>query len=98
MTPFGVVLKIENRKSVTGMEISFPPFGYMLTLDSEPEDKRLTEITGFKQFQYWDIDMLRLNLNVLPTHGPMMGDYRSFGTVNRRIDEIRYIIKYGQQS
>jgi hypothetical protein len=92
MTPFACVMNTEKGGMFSGMEISFPPFGYMLTFDSKPEDDRLTEITGFRSFQYWDRDMIRLRLNVLPTHGPMMGDYRYFKPLTRTIDETRYII------
>ena len=58
-------------------EISFPPFGYVLTIDSEPPDKRLAEITFFKHFLYNELATLEVRLPVLPTMLMYPGDYRS---------------------
>jgi hypothetical protein len=100
MTPFCAIGNFNpGGGAFSGMEISFPPFGYMLTFDSVPEDNRLTEITGFKGYHYRDVEMLKLHLNVLPTHGPMMGDYRYFEHLpERRIDDIRYIISFALEN
>lgn len=58
-------------------EITFPPFGYLLTIDSTPPDKRLFEITGFRHYSYGEFAVLNLKLPVLPTHLPLPGDYRT---------------------
>jgi hypothetical protein len=86
----------EGNKMSNGIEISYPPFGYILTFDSTPHDNRLVEITGFKQYRYWDREMLGLYINRLHSHGPMIGDFRCFEKLpERKIDDVRYIIKFG---
>ena len=61
-----------------GAEFSFPPFGYMMTLNSSPNDSRLCEITHFARFRFLDTAQIALRLSVLPNHGPTLGDYRTF--------------------
>jgi hypothetical protein len=58
-------------------EITFPPFGYLMTLDSEPPDKRLFEITHFSRYDYNEFKVMTLKLPVLPTHLAYPGDYRT---------------------
>jgi hypothetical protein len=59
-------------------EIAFPPFGYVLTFDSEPPDSRLYEITHFAKYAYNDWCDQELRLPVLETHLPgVPGDYRT---------------------
>ncbi len=58
-------------------EISFPPFGYLLTFDSEPPDNRLFEITHFSHYSYNERKEMWLRLTVLPTYLPYPGDYRT---------------------
>lgn len=65
-------------KFTFGSEFSFPPFGYMLTIDSVPQDNRLTEISYFSRYSYHDLKSISLRLNTLPTHTPFLGDTRSF--------------------
>jgi hypothetical protein len=94
-TPFCTRLDITTGRIETGMEFSFPPFGYVLTLDSMPEDRRPYEISGFSRYRFWEADRMTLNLAVLPTHGPSFGDYRSFKKLDRRADETNVIIGMG---
>jgi hypothetical protein len=86
-TPLCSVINTNTGQTTTGIEFSFPPFGYMLTLDSVPEDKRLFEITPFARYRYGEMDYIQLSLAVLPTHGPMLGDYRSFKKFEGRPNE-----------
>jgi hypothetical protein len=58
-------------------EIAFPPLGYLLTVDSDPPDRRLTEITHFSRYSYDDFKVVELNPPVLPTVMPFPGDYRT---------------------
>ena len=58
-------------------EITFPPFGYVMTIDSSPPDKRLVEITHFAQYAYEDFAVFSQKLPVLPTHVGFPGDYRT---------------------
>lgn len=58
-------------------EISYPPFGYLMTLDSEPPDQRLFEVTHFTRYDYEEFAAVELRLPVLPTHLMYPGDYRT---------------------
>ena len=58
-------------------EITFPPLGFVLTIDSAAPDERLTEITHFSTYGFneW-IDHFQ-KFPTLPTYLPMFpGDYR----------------------
>lgn len=68
-------------------EITFPPYGFVLTLQkSKCPDPRLTDISYFADFSYdteWEVD---LNLNPLPTWIPNFpGDYRQKEDIKRAI-------------
>jgi hypothetical protein len=67
-------------------EISFPPFGYVLTINSSPPDNRLFEITHFSSYNYNEFAFINLKLPVLPTHLWLPGDYRSMEEI-RKINE-----------
>ncbi len=47
-------------------EISYWPFGYILTLDSPPPDGRLFDITHFSRYEYGQYSMTHLLLPTLP--------------------------------
>jgi hypothetical protein len=64
-----------GRKSVFS-EITFPPFGYVLTIDSLPTDDRLCEITFFSRYGYLEYAPVQLQIPVLPTWTHIPGDYR----------------------
>jgi hypothetical protein len=49
----------------------------MLTIDSDPPDRRLTEITHFSRYFHDDFRMVQLNPPMLPTVMPFPGDYRT---------------------
>jgi hypothetical protein len=57
-------------------EITYPPFGYVLTIDSAPPDKRLVEITFFRRYLFSELARLEISLPVLPSHLAYPGDYR----------------------
>jgi hypothetical protein len=59
-------------------EISFPPFGYVLTLDSPRPDKRLVDISSFSRYGYNELSSISRRFPVLPTYMPMPGDYRHY--------------------
>lgn len=70
------LLNIQTHKTSVLSEITFPPFGYMLTLGTEPPDKRLVEITHFARYSYNDWVVMPLKLPTLPTYTLVPGDYR----------------------
>lgn len=68
-------------------EISYPPFGYVMTVDSEPPDESLLEITHFSQYQYDDFKLMDLRPPVLPTATFWPGDYRTKEEVREQAAE-----------
>jgi hypothetical protein len=58
-------------------EMNFPPFGYVLTIDSLPPDPRLADISHFDQYLPDELAIKELRMTALPTHLPYPGDYRT---------------------
>jgi hypothetical protein len=58
-------------------EITFPPYGYVMTIESNPPDPRLLDITLFSKYRYNDHAVKALRFVVLPTHSIYPGDYRT---------------------
>jgi hypothetical protein len=75
----GIVAKgnLLNGSSSIFSEMNYPPFGYVLTLGSDPPDERLCEITHFSRCAYRDFKVWTMDLPVLPTHLWFPGDYRT---------------------
>jgi hypothetical protein len=66
-------------------EITYPPFGYVMMIDSEPPDPRLYEITDWAWCDHDDKRMVCLELPVLATHlNWFSGDYRTVEEIRRR--------------
>lgn len=95
---FFVYYNIEGRQRTVGVsaianmkagsasllsEITFPPFGYVMTIDSNPPDERLVEITHFARYAYRDFGVFSQKLPVLPTHVAFPGDYRTKDDIYR---------------
>jgi hypothetical protein len=57
-------------------ELTYPPYGYILTFGDDAPHDDMFEITHFARFPYEHFEVMELRLPVLPTHGPMPGDYR----------------------
>lgn len=90
------LLNVETGRASTMSEITFPPFGYVMTLDSEPPDHRLFEITHFARYDYDDMRVVPLHLPVLPTLLSFPGDYRTIDEIHReRAEALAY--ERGQQ-
>ena len=94
-TPPCAILNVKTGQAVNGMEFSFPPFGYMLTIGSRPEDRRPFEITHFARYGPFEQDRVTLCLEELPTHTPVLGDYRSFKKMDRNGNETNVILSMG---
>ena len=58
-------------------DLAFPPFGYLMTVDSEPTDDRLVDLSFFARFRPDDFKDLFLRLPVLPVSTYFPGDYRT---------------------
>ena len=74
----GVMASLDlNRGTHTLLsEISFPPFGYVMTYGDDAPDPRLVEITHFANRPYGEATLSELPLSVLETHTLVPGDYR----------------------
>ena len=83
------MMNLESRRMTMLTEISFPPLGYVLTIDSEPPDDRLVEITHFSRFGYLEYHFWGAHLPVLETHLMYPGDYRSRGEIEKQAEASR---------
>lgn len=91
----GVLNAIDGHRYLFS-EISFPPFGYIFSVDNTPQpDKRLTEITFFSYNRYTEFRSLYLRLSMLPVHSFLPADFRSaedirqaYRAVQRRSEKL----------
>lgn len=72
-----VALNLTTQSPTYISEITFPPFGYVFTIDSRPSDQRLFEISFFSSYGYDQEKTLSLEVPVLPTFTQFPGDYRT---------------------
>ena len=70
-------VNINTQKITTLSEVNYPPYGYVFTIDSDPPDQRLIEITHFSHYGYNEYAFRALRFPVLPTHYYLPGDYRT---------------------
>jgi hypothetical protein len=73
----GVIYSLVSKQACICSEISFPPFGYVLTIDSLPPNPKLIPLTYFSEFQYNEATDFFFDFPILPTHLSFPGDYRS---------------------
>lgn len=84
------LLKLDKGENICFSEINYPPFGYVLTYDSEPPDDRLAEITPFANYSYGEFKVLNVKLPVLDTHLAHPGDYRTKAEIMKnRSSQVR---------
>jgi hypothetical protein len=82
-----IVARLFSSTGTTLMsEITYPPFGYLMTINSDPPDKRLFEITHFSTYDYNEFKVMTLKLPVLPTHLVFPGDYRTKKEISEQLD------------
>src|SRR5688500_9009090 len=58
-------------------EIAFPPFGYVLAINTPPADKGLLDITAFTRLGYRDFRSLYLPMPVRSVNSYFPADFRS---------------------
>ena len=76
--PFAGLIDTSTGNTIGVSEITYPPLGYVLTVDSPPPDNKLMEITRFARYGYNESAVMELRMPVLPVHNPFApGDYRS---------------------
>ena len=72
----------ESASNFVFSEITFPPFGFVLTFNSPPPDGRLADITYLAdEFDYKEERVVWIQLPVLPIYTFYPGDYRNRDTV-----------------
>jgi len=79
--------------AVNCSEISFPPYGYVLTIDFNKDINILSNITGFKNYSINDKVCLNMEMFNLPTHLQFPFDYRSKEKIAKDIKEENEIMK-----
>ncbi len=87
---YSVLAQIDINSISKLSEITFPPFGFVLTIDSKPPDKRLTEITHFADYKYDEWTDHYQRFATLPTYLPdIPGDYRTKEEIKKGIEESK---------
>ncbi|GLX68325.1 hypothetical protein [Paenibacillus glycanilyticus] len=83
----GLSLSGEILQPIIMSEIAFPPFVYVMTIDSPPPDERLTDITWFSRFEYDEFEIVYPKFTVLPINYYLPGDYRTIEQMEK--DRVR---------
>lgn len=58
-------------------EFTFPPFGFVLNIENENRIMELSEITGFKNYEFFLNKDFNIILNKYPTYSPIPLDFRN---------------------
>ena len=83
------LLNLNARSFSLFSEIAFPPFGYVMAIDSAPHDDRLVEISFFSHCRYNDWKDISLRLPIFPIYTYLPGDYRDREAVSDHLS--RYV-------
>lgn len=80
-------LQLDERTGVprvrTYSEVSFPPFSYILSINSPPPEHAMSDISFFAEYGYDDFATLQLSMPVLSIYTPFPGDFRNREAVLR---------------
>jgi len=71
------LVNINTNEVFVFSELSYFPFGYIMTFDSRPPDQRLLDITHFVNYGYNEFAVKTINIPVLPTHTWFPADFRT---------------------
>jgi len=89
-------VNLTTNKIAAFSEITFPPFGYVITRQPEPPDPRLQDITFFGRYLYNDWKTIPLKLPLLPVPTFLSADYRTKEQVDKDVAENkRYMLEHG---
>lgn len=91
-SPFVVNGNVKTGTSIKCSEISFPPYGYVLTIDNNEKLNLLNRITRFKQYPSEKKVTLRFRMAQLPTYIPFPLDYRGADKLNSDIERANKIM------
>ena len=75
--PLSAKVNIVKHKHQLFTEIAYPPFIYIMTVDSDSIDQRLEEITYFTRFNYNELAIVNLRIPILPVENWIPGDFRT---------------------
>jgi hypothetical protein len=73
-------------QTLTFSEVTFPPFGFAMTVGSPPPDDRLCDISEFAGFDYREQRQLWMRKPVMPIYTGYPGDYRSHDDVHAQAE------------
>ncbi len=85
----GLVVRGSPKGMHTFNEITFPPFGYVLTRDTEPPDDRYQDLTFFGRYGYNDWTDVSLKLPVLPVFSWVPSDHRTQDEIDEAVRNKR---------
>lgn len=94
-TPIGVGFDVRRNVRTVMSELTFPPFGYLLTFNSPPPDRRLFDISHFAKYGYEEFSVQELRLPALPIHTMFPGDYRTKEEVRETIRQNELLDQTG---
>jgi|APLak6261664640_1056046.scaffolds.fasta_scaffold01379_4 hypothetical protein len=72
---FGYTIITQNDSFGVWSEINFQPFGYFLTINSEPPQKDMYEITNFNEYRFDEEVIITLRTPYLEVQNNLIGDY-----------------------
>ncbi|MCU0350950.1 MAG: hypothetical protein MUF43_09015 [Flavobacterium sp.] len=72
---------------LTLTEFTFPPFGFVLTINCPDFEEKLVEITDFSRFGYNEFKEINIRFNVLPTNTYIPTDYRTKEQILKAINK-----------
>lgn len=87
----GAIYRIDVGRSILLSEIASIPFGFVLTIDSPPPDRKLCEITHFTRYGYGHLADVGLQLPPLPVHLAFPGDYRTIPEIVSETEHNRQV-------
>lgn len=77
-------------KTIHLCEFAFPPFGFVMTIDSDPPDLRLADITYFSKFEYNEKQEVHQRFSILPTYlSYIPADYRTKDEIVKAIKDSK---------
>jgi hypothetical protein len=82
-TGVAVRLSTERNRIDTLVEVAFPPYAYVMTIDSEPDAIETCDITEMVDVGYDQRADLELDLLIGFGHTPYPADYRTKAMVER---------------
>lgn len=80
-------LNFDSGRTSILSEVSFPPFGYVLTFGDEAPHRDMFEITHFARYGYQEFAVTEVRMPLLETHLALPGDYRTLDEIARDVAE-----------